>query len=119
MVNASKRFDSLGYLYYKLFFQDILDVLLTAQKENKDVTDEILLAQAIVMLTVVHASTSTTIAIATYFIAKYKEIQEKLQQEIDQISSFDDFPSYEHLHKQLPYLNQVINEVLRLYPSGM
>jgi Cytochrome P450 len=90
-----------------------------AQKENKKISDEILLAQAIVLLTVVHASTSTTIAIATYFIAKYKHIQDKLQEEIDQICSLDDFPSYEQIHKQLPYMNQVINEVLRLYPSGM
>ena len=101
-----------------LLFQDVLDVLLAAQAKDPNITTEILLAQAIVLLTVVHASTSTTIAIATYYIAKHKDVQRKLQQEIDSVSIEEGFPSWEHLHKQLPYLGQVVNETLRLYPSG-
>eukprot|EP00111_Clytia_hemisphaerica_P003611 TCONS_00010304-protein len=98
--------------------QDVLDVLLAAQSKDSNISTEILLAQAIVLLTVVHASTATTISIATYYIAKHKDVQRRLQQEIDSISMEDGFPSWEHLHKQLPYLGQVVNETLRLYPSA-
>ena len=102
--------------------QDILDILLTAQSNDKFVTDELLLAQAIVLLTAVHAATSTTITTATYLIAKHKDVQRKLQVEIDSLctdENVDDMPTYDQLHQDLKYMDQVIHETLRLYPSGM
>lgn len=106
-----------------MFFKDILDALLAAQKEIPDLLDEDLLAQAIVLLTAVHVNTSTSIAIITYFIAKHKAVQEKLQEQIDAIMSDDSrdgedkFPTWDDIGK-LSYLDQVISESLRLYPAG-
>lgn len=98
--------------------EDILDVLLKAQSENNAVLDEDVIAQAIVLLTAVHAATSAIIAIATYYIAKHTDIQKRLQQEIDEISYQDGIPSYDDIHSKLKYLDRVINEVLRLHPPG-
>ena len=83
-------------------------------------TDELLLAQAIVLLTAVHCATSTTITIATYFIAKHKDVQRKLQEEIDSLSTDDNdgTPTFDQLHQDLKYMDQVIHETVRLYPSG-
>ena len=95
-----------------------MDILLTAQSNDQSVTDEILLAQAIVLLTVVHATTSFTITMVTYYIAKHQDIQRKIQEEIDRVTMDGDVPSFNQIHKELNYLDQVISETLRLYPSG-
>ena len=72
-------------------------------------------------MTAVHAATSTTITTATYLIAKHQDIQLKLQEEIDNLctdGNDDGMPTYDQLHQDLKYMDQVIHETLRLYPSG-
>lgn len=49
-------------------------------------------------------------------LARHTEIQTKLREELSTFSSED--PTWEHLTHELPYLDAVVHEVLRLHPPG-
>jgi cytochrome P450 len=56
-----------------------------------------------------------TTTAALYFIAKHKEVQLKLQQEIDEIFGAQDLLTDMNQLKQMNYLEQVICETMRLW----
>ena len=90
----------------------------TTVPESKKLSDNEIIAQSMVFLFAGHETTSTVLSFACYHLAVSPEIQEKLQQEIDSAWSDDSqMLSYETIH-QLPYLDMVISETLRLYPPG-
>lgn len=103
--------------------KDMLDLMLAAADdttvpESKKLSDNEIIAQSMVFLFAGHETTSTVLSFACYHLAVSPEIQEKLQQEIDSVWSDDSqMLSYETIH-QLPYLDMVISETLRLYPPG-
>lgn len=103
--------------------EDLLQILLDIQKntspEDKDqLTNEDILGAGLILLTAVHNLTSVTLTTCIYYIAKYPEVQRKIQKEIDDCSSAEGFPSWEHLTTDLPYLNNVIKESKRLHPPS-
>lgn len=57
-----------------------------------------------------YQTTSAALAYATYELARHPEILEKLQAEIDQLSSNDDRIA------QMPYMDMFLSEVLRMHP---
>ena len=67
---------------------------------------------------VIDASLSSSCAI-TYFVASNPRVQKKLQDELDEALQNEDDPasSYEVI-KNLPYLNAVINEGLRMHSTS-
>lgn len=91
----------------------------TTVPESKKLSDNEIIAQSMVFLFAGHETTSTVLSFACYHLAVSPEIQEKLQQEIDSAWSDEcnQMLSYETIH-QLPYLDMVISETLRLYPPG-
>lgn len=90
----------------------------TTVPESKKLSDNEIIAQSMVFLFAGHETTSTVLSFACYHLADSPEVQEKLQQEIDSVWSDDSqMLSYEAIH-QLPYLDMVISETLRLYPPG-
>ncbi|EDO45653.1 predicted protein [Nematostella vectensis] len=103
--------------------KDMLDLMLeAAASDNTDggkaLSLDAIIANTIVFLLAGHETTSSTIAFASYFLAKNPKIQEKLQQEIDSVwSGEEEMPSYDTVH-DLPYLEMVISETLRLCPPG-
>ena len=98
--------------------QILLDIQNSGPSKNGDsLNNEDILAQGIALLTAVHSQTSTTLAFITYYLAKNLDVQKKMQQEIDTISNDPNFPNWEHLTGNLEYMDNVIKEVLRLYPS--
>lgn len=60
-----------------------------------------------------HETTSTATTWALYAFSKYPKVQQKLREEL--LSVDTDAPTMEELNA-LPYLNQVVHELLRLYP---
>ena len=76
-----------------------------------------------------YETTSTALACATYELARHPEVLYKLQAEIDELplSKADDddglneegkkYPDYDVV-AQMPYMDMVISEVLRMYPIG-
>ncbi|XP_026475344.1 cytochrome P450 9e2-like [Ctenocephalides felis] len=79
-------------------------------------TDDELTAQAMIFFLAGFDTTSTVLCFLTHELALHPEIQQRLQQEIDDIcDSIEDKPSYETV-VHMKYLDMVVSESLRLWP---
>ena len=86
--------------------------------ESKKLSDAEIIAQSFVFLAAGYETTSTTLSFISHHLAVSPEIQDKLQQEIDSVwPDEDQMLSYEAIH-EMPYLDMVIAEALRMYPPG-
>jgi len=76
--------------------------------EDRQLVDEIL-----TMIVAGHETSASTLSWAWYLISQHLEVEQKLSKEFNQVvfSKFDDLPNF-------PYTRQIIEEVMRLYPSG-
>ncbi len=75
--------------------------------------DKEILGQALVFLVAGYETTSVLMSFFFYVMAIEPVIQEKVYEEIRQV--LGDEITYEKL-QQLPYLDMVISETLRMYP---
>jgi len=73
-----------------------------------------LIGSSILIILAGFDTTSTTLQMALYMLAKHPDVQEKVFNEIDSIIPTGS-PSYDQLG-ELVYLEQFINETLRVYP---
>ncbi|KAH9509384.1 hypothetical protein Btru_045770 [Bulinus truncatus] len=80
----------------------------------KTMSEEELLGQSLIVIFAGFETASTVLQMCYYMLAKYPEHQEKVYEEIERIIQSES-PSYEEL-SHLTYLDQFINETLRLYP---
>ena len=86
--------------------------------ESKRLSDAEVLAQSVIFLIAGYETSSNTLGFVSYFLATNPDVQEKLQEEIDSVWADESkMPSYETVN-ELPYLDMVISETLRLYPPG-
>ncbi|WP_414551848.1 cytochrome P450 [Anabaena sp. CCY 0017] len=93
---------------------DILSLLLSARDENgEEMTDVELRDELMTMLFAGHETTAIALAWALYWIHYIPEVREKLLQELNSIDVANADPS---VITQLPYLNAVCSETLRIYP---
>jgi len=92
--------------------------MLNADTRGKGLSDDEIAAQSIGFLQAGSDTTSVTLSLTCFFIAANPEVQKKLHQEIDSICPDDEeIPSYDTV-RELPYLDMVIAETLRLHPVG-
>lgn len=96
---------------------DLLDMLLEARDEDtgEAMSDLELRNEVLTMFVAGHDTTSNALTWIWYVLATYPEIRARLQAEIDQalqgrVPTLADLP-------RMPYLQQVINETLRLHPA--
>ena len=93
--------------------RDIFSLLLLAKDENgKGMTDEELHDELITLLFAGHETTASGLAWLFYWIHYLPEVQEKLRFELDSLGVN---PDYREINN-LPYLDAVISETLRIYP---
>ncbi|KAI1307997.1 Cytochrome P450 3A25 [Halotydeus destructor] len=101
--------------------RNLLDILMDARADDGDdrsksntLTDDEILAQAIVFIAAGYDATSTLLAFTFYLLALNTDIQEKLHSELsqDMCSDYDKLVNH-------PYLEAVIHETLRLYPPAV
>ncbi|KAK3699413.1 hypothetical protein QZH41_018572, partial [Actinostola sp. cb2023] len=102
--------------------KDFLDLMLNATNpettDNKKLGDDEVVSQCIIFLLAGYETSSTTLCMTCYHLATNPDVQERLQQEIDSVWADEDkMPSYDTVH-ELPYLDMVISETLRLCPPG-
>ncbi|SPP73317.1 probable cytochrome P450 6w1 [Drosophila guanche] len=102
---------------------DLVDILLALKREaaaspdknNKAKNMDFLIAQAAVFQTAGYETSSSTMTLALYELAKNEETQRRLRQEIEESFGVEDHISYDRI-QEMPYLTKVVNETLRMYP---
>jgi len=94
-------------------------VILKANTQgSKKLTDDEVAAQIFGFLEAGAFTTSVTLSLTCFHLATNPDVQEKLKQEIDNVwIEEQEIPSYQTLH-EMPYLDMVIAETLRLYPPS-
>ncbi|XP_060079009.1 cytochrome P450 4F6-like [Ylistrum balloti] len=97
---------------------DFLDILLTAKDESgSGLTDEEIRDEVNTFMFGGHDTTKTTLGWAIYNLGKYPEEQEKLYQELCDVTGDRKYIEWEDLGK-LQKMSMVLKETLRLYPPG-
>ena len=94
-------------LHEFLFFEDEIQ---DNSEINYQLTREEIISNIFIFMLAGYQTTSAALAYATYELARHPEILEKLQAEIDQLSSNDDRIA------QMPYMDMFLSEVLRMHP---
>jgi cytochrome P450 len=103
------------YLYQIIYLRrdipgdDLLGLLIAAGMPDALIRDQLL-----TMLIAGHDTSTALLSWALYVLSSHPEIQSKARHEIDAVLGTDP-PDFAHVGK-LRYLEQVMNETLRLYP---
>ncbi|XP_049678360.1 thromboxane-A synthase isoform X4 [Accipiter gentilis] len=88
-----------------------------SEKVQKTLTEDEIAGQAFLFLIAGYETTTSTLSFATYLLATNPECQEKVLQEVDEFSAKHMVPDYQNV-QELPYLDMVIAETLRMYPPA-
>uniref|UniRef100_A0A8D0KXL3 Thromboxane-A synthase n=1 Tax=Strix occidentalis caurina TaxID=311401 RepID=A0A8D0KXL3_STROC len=88
-----------------------------SEKVQKSLTEDEIAGQAFLFLIAGYETTTSTLSFATYLLATNPECQEKVLQEVDEFSAKHMVPDYQNV-QELPYLEMVIAETLRMYPPA-
>ncbi|KAJ7250801.1 cytochrome P450 [Mycena rebaudengoi] len=94
--------------------KSVIGLLLRAEGSSSELymTQEEIVAQNILLLAG-YETTSISLTWALIELSRHPKIQEKLRQDI---ARFGADPTWDQLVSDLPYLDSVVNEVLRLHP---
>ena len=93
------------------------DAKLTKKSKHQRELDElVIVANAIVLMVAGYETTSNLLSYASFELARHPDIQAKLRREIEDTNPDQAF-TYDQL-QSMTYLDQVINETLRLYPGS-
>merc|ERR1711936_1079923 len=96
--------------------KDILGNLMHVAKENPDMTDEMMYKTCVQFFTDGYETASQATGVLFYHLARNPDIQERAQEEIDEI--FEKKKGDDHIDESdlnnIPYLDQVLSEGLRL-----
>ncbi|GIY91601.1 cytochrome P450 3A4 [Caerostris extrusa] len=87
----------------------------TSSKLIRKMTDADILDNSVLFFLAAYETTSTALAFTTHFLIHYPEAQEKIRKEVQQLLASEGELDYYSVNK-LQYLDQVLQESLRLYP---
>ncbi|XP_055528503.1 probable cytochrome P450 28a5 [Wyeomyia smithii] len=93
---------------------DYLDYLISLRKK-KVISDLDMAAHGVTFFIDGFETSSVTMGFALYELAKNPEVQTRLREELTQAATDNGLIAFDVL-TELPYLDQVLNEVLRLWP---
>ena len=98
--------------------RDLVQLMLEAHEENvhgvSKLSDDEVTAQSVTFLIAGFETTGNTLCSTAYFLATNPDVQDRIIQEVDEaLDSSGGKPLYDVVQK-MPYLDQVISEVLRL-----
>jgi cytochrome P450 len=97
---------------------DVLSLLLDVRDEAGDgFSDREVRDQLMTLMFAGHDTSTSTLTFMMYELARRPDVIEKLQEEQDRVLGGRD-PSIDELEREMPYLDQVLDEVLRLYPPA-
>lgn len=95
---------------------DFLSVFMDARDKDsgEPMTDKELIDEVMTLVVAGSETSATTLNWVWYSLSQYPEVEAKLHAEVDN-ASYENIPGFEHI-MELPYIRQVTEEVLRLYP---
>lgn len=98
--------------------KDLLNIMLNGVDPVTDekLSDENIGYQMVTFLIAGHETTSGLLSFATYLLLKNPHVLEKARAMVDEVLG-DEMPRVEHL-SQLPYLEQILLESLRIWPTA-
>jgi cytochrome P450 len=98
--------------------RDILSLLVTARGENGEgFTDTEIRDQVMTLMFAGHDTSTSTVTFALYELAHHPEVLARLGEEQDRVLA-GEAPTIDQLEREMPYLDMVVDEVLRLYPPA-
>lgn len=98
---------------------DLLSMLLAARDEEGNPMSEQQVRDEVMTLFIAgHETTANALAWSFYLVAQHPAVEEKLLQELAQLSHLNGSPPTVHDLAQLPYSEQVVKEAMRLYPPA-
>jgi cytochrome P450 len=97
---------------------DVLSLLIEASDENGDrLADEEIRDQVMTLLFAGHDTSTSTVSFLLHELAHHPEVARQLRAEQEDVLG-DRLPGPAELHGELPYLDMVLDETLRLYPPA-
>ncbi|KAM9372750.1 cytochrome P450 3A24-like [Phaethornis superciliosus] len=112
----SSTMDRVDFLQLMIDSQNSHDSSKTAEtKSQKSLSDEEILAQALIFVFAGYETTSSTLSYIAYNLATHPDVQQRLQDEVDANLPKKAAPTYTTI-TQMEYLDLVVLESLRLFP---
>jgi len=97
---------------------DILSLLLGVRDEaGEGFSDKEVRDQVMTLMFAGHDTSTSTLTFMMHELARHPDVVERLQAEQDEVLG-GETPSIERLEREMPYLEMVLDEVLRLYPPA-
>jgi cytochrome P450 len=97
---------------------DVLSLLLDVRDETGEgFSDREVRDQMMTLMFAGHDTSTSTLTFMMYELARRPDVIERLQEEQDRVLG-GDTPDLETLERGMPYLEMVLDEVLRLYPPA-
>ncbi len=98
--------------------KDILSLLLGVRDEaGEGFTDREVRDQVMTLMFAGHDTSTSTLTFMMYELARHPDVLAQLQEEQDRVLG-GATPDIEKLEREMPYLDMVLDEVLRLYPPA-
>ena len=98
--------------------RDILSLLLAARGEAGEAfTDREVRDQVMTLMFAGHDTATSTLTFMLYELARHPDVLARLQEEQDRVLG-GGVPTLDLLERGMPYLDMVLDEVLRLYPPA-
>jgi cytochrome P450 len=98
--------------------QDILSLLVGARGEDGEAfTDREVRDQVMTLMFAGHDTSTSTVTFMLHELARHPDVVARLHEEQDRVLGRE-APSAEQLEREMPYLEMVLDEVLRLYPPA-
>jgi cytochrome P450 len=97
---------------------DILSLLVGVRDEaGEGFTDKEVRDQVMTLMFAGHDTSTSTLTFMMHELARHPDVSAKLAAEQDQVLG-GEVPGIEELEREMPYLDMVLDEVLRLYPPA-
>jgi cytochrome P450 len=98
--------------------QDILSLLVGARGEGGEAfTDREVRDQVMTLMFAGHDTSTSTVTFMLHELSRHPEALAKLHEEQDRVLGGEP-PTVDQLEREMPYLDMVVDEVLRLYPPA-
>jgi cytochrome P450 len=97
---------------------DILSLLLGVRDEaGEGFSDKEVRDQVMTLMFAGHDTSTSTLTFMMHELARHPDVVERLQEEQERVLGGED-PDIDRLEREMPYLEMVLDEVLRLYPPA-